>query len=966
MMQTKTGALFAALFCGGVLACAGDQVSDPFRAADVTWPRYECKGRTWRYLLTPEAQQLDATKDEPFAKDAGYGGIYCGSKQLSQSGARLFDFKAQAPAHRFVVEGPRAGADVLKRMHDVPFSVYEPTRRLVELPQDAIDVRALDRLVEEYPDTYLGAHYGEWDAGLLYRLPRKGSDLYKQFARNFRMPCGREELAQHFYDYWDSVIRVKGRRPIGFSGPCNLGHIGVERGSTLACIELTLEQSWRSMMMHPRGAGRQYGVPLSYYIAYFLGANRPDSTRPCETAGEDWGIAPNLAWRTVMLGYYQGCNYQMFESFPWGFVKKVKSEKEKGKGEARSTVLTENGKVLKRAYDFIRGPEGARGDFYAPILLLADWAHGHDGLNRRISIKDGWGPFANEVPPTTYDQFYQDVLDAISPDIPGCSKLTRWCADRQYQCGLVNSRLGDIFDVYIANPRTKGKELRADQLAKYAVVMSLGGIKWTDEMKRLVRDYVAAGGTFVNVEGERPVVKQKIGYGNVLTAPRDKTKLADFLLALQREVLPIGVVTECELVWNVMPDGSWRVCAVNNAGVEKHSDSSVTVYHDEFAQEVRFVPPKGRAVEIREVLEGDAPARGSCWKIPPGGVRVFEIRGLDVHAKTFDLSKVTDPDAPPYEFPLEFKHDSLCDYDVALIYADYDSDEVTVECFAKPLPTEAWKATGRKCLDGGPFMVGAGANGASLSFGPCWKDGNWCLKYGVDKAALWTVGPRADPNRFTKVAATLKDGVLHFFVDDREVFCEEGPILHPVGTAKCTFYNSFTFWRGASSFRLGHRFLGEIKDCHAYSKAIYPLKYEVKSKGEGEDATAAIQKAIDAAVEKTGEVVVKKGVYRVSQLQMRTGVTLHLEEGAVIRGDIIAKGITDFTLLGKGAVEGTVTLEGVQRATVRRLVISGEGARLTMKDSKNVVIENLKGAVIDKGNSTRVKVDGRFCADPYL
>ena len=86
-------------------------------------------------------------------------------------------------------------------MHDVPCTVYEPTRRLVELPQDAIDVRALDRLVEEYPDTCLGAHYGEWDAGLLYRLPRKGSDLYKQFARNFRMPCGREELAQNFYDY---------------------------------------------------------------------------------------------------------------------------------------------------------------------------------------------------------------------------------------------------------------------------------------------------------------------------------------------------------------------------------------------------------------------------------------------------------------------------------------------------------------------------------------------------------------------------------------------------------------------------------------------------------------------------------------------------------------------------------------------------------------------------------------------
>ena len=959
----KTGALLTALFFGGVLACAGDQVPDPFRSADVKWPTYEKKGRSWRYLLGPEAAEIEALRGEPFVKDAGFSWLYCGSRIESLDGSHLYGFKDEEPAYRFVVEELRAGKNVLRRMHDVPFLVYEPTRRLVEVPTKALDLRVLDRLAEEYPETYLGTIYGEWDAGLLYRLPRKGSDLYRQFARNFKMPCGREELAQHFYDYWDSVVRVKGSRPIGLSGPCNLNHIGVERGSTLALIELTLEQSWRSMMMHTRGSGRQYGVPLGFYIAYFLGAHTAD-TRPGSNRGENWGIAPNLVWRTILLGYYQGCNYQAFESFPWAFVKEVENKAKvegKGLGKAvKTTVLTENGKVLKKAYDFIRSPAGARGEFYAPILLLADWAHGHDGLNRRISIKDGWGPFANEVPPTTYDQFYQDVLDAISPNIPDCSKLTRWCADHQYQCGLVNSRLGDIFDVYIANPRTKGKELRAEQLAKYAVVMSLGGIKWTDEMKRLVRNYVAAGGTFVNVEGEPPVIKRKLGYGNVLTAPRDREKLADFLLGLQREVLPLRVKTECELVWNAMPDGSWRVCAVNNAGVEKHSDSSLTTYHDEFAQKVLFVPPKDGKVVIHEIMENDSPITGFCWKIPPGGVRIFEIQGAERHARIFDLSKIEDPNRPPYEFPLDFTHNNACDYDEAVICADYDSDEVTVECLAKPLPIEAWKATGRKYLDGAPFMVGAGANGASRNFGPCWKDGRWCLKYGIDKAALWTVGPRADPDRFTKVAATLKDGVVRFFVDDREVFCEEGPILHPDRTAKCTFYNTFTFWRGASSFRVGHRFLGEVKDCHAYSKAIYPLKYEVKLNGEGEEATAAIQKAIDAAVEKTGEVVVKRGVYKVSQLQMRTGVSLHLEEGAVIQGDIIAKGITDFTLLGKGAVEGTVAFEGVQRATVRRLVISGKGAQLTMKDSKNVIVEDSKLPAIDKGNSTRIRVDGKI------
>ena len=945
-------AVFAAFW--PVVAISGDLIPDSFRAVDVKWPQHELKDRSWRYLLGPEAQEMEVFKGEPFARDAGCCWLFCETRHVSFEGSSQYGFKDREPDHRFIVGEPRASKAVLERMHDVPFMVYEHTRRIVDLPTAACDIGVFDRLAGEYPETFLGAIYGEWDAGLLYRLRRKQSDLYKQFARRFKMPCGREELAQHFYDYWDEVARLKGPRPLGLSGPCNLGHISVERGSTMAFVELTLEQSWRAMMMHMRGAGRQFDVPLGYYVAYFLGAHTADTRAGYEARGENWGIAPNLAWRTILLGYYQGCNYQCFESFPWAFVKKV------GKADGGETIaFTENGEVLRRAYDFIRGPEGARGAFYAPILLLADWAHGHDGLNRRISIKDGWGPFASQCPPTIYDQFYQDVLDAISPAIPGSSKLTRWCADYEYQCGLVNSRLGDIFDIYIANPRTKGKELRADQLAKYPVVMSLGGIKWTDDMKRLLRDYVAAGGTFVDVEGETPVLKQKLGYGNVLTAPRDKAKLSDFLLRLQREVLPVGVDTECELVWNVMPDGSWRVCAANNAGVEKHSDSSETIYHDAFARELRFVPPRGRKVEIREVLAGEAPAKGLSWTIPPGGVRVFELKGLDCHAKAFDLSKIEDPDMLPYEFPLKFEHDSACDYDFARIRADYETDEVTVECLAKPKPLEAWLAEGRKNPDGAPFMVGSSADRTPVDFGPCWKEGRWCLKRGTN----WLMGPEADANRFTKLAATLKDGVLHFFVDDREVFGEAGPLLPPERTPKGTFYNCYTFWRGSASDRLGHRFLGEVKDCRAYTKAIYPFKYPAEkygAKGNGvADDTAAIQRAIDAAVENTGEVVLEKGAYKVSRLQMKTGVTLHLSEGAVLKGTLCANGVTDFTILGPGTIDGSVLFENSERGCVRRLRMKS-GGKCVVRGSKNIVFEDSASVDIDNCGSSRILVDGRL------
>jgi len=943
-------------------AAAWNPVADPFRAADVKWPQYEVKGRTWRYLLSPEAPSLDAMKDEPFAQDAGYNMVYCPGDWPEADGKHAFDFKDEEPKYSFIIKKPMVMPEVMKRMRDFPFTIYEWSRCVWDLPREKCDLTVYEDLVRDYPDTFLGAMHCEWDAGVLYFLPRKASDRYLDFAKHFKMPCSREELAQHFCDYVDIAAVPKGPRHIEQSGPCNLNHFACERGSAVAMMELTLEQSWRAMMMHTRGSGRQYGVPLSYYIAFFLGQHTADTRKGMsKSMGENWGIPPNLAYRTIMLGHYQGCNYQAFECFPWAFAKEV--EKADGSGK-KTTVLTENGLNLKRAYDFIRSPAGARGEFYAPILLLADWAHGHDGLNRRISLKDGWGPFANQVPPTIFDQFYQDVLDAISPGVPPYNDVSRYNADHQYQCCLVNSEVNDIFDLYIANPRTKGKELRADQLAKYSVVMSLGGIQWTDAMKKLVREYVAAGGTFVNVEGEELVIKRKLGYGNVLTAPRDAKKLGPFLKLLQRQVLPIEVSTDCELVWNVMPDGAWRVCAVNNKGVEKPPSESVEKYHEECFSWLRFFPPKDRTVEIRELLADQKPAEGTIWKIPPGAVRVFEVRGLDAHAKKIDLSKIEDPNKPPYEFPLDFKHNDTGNYDVAEIIADYDTDEVTVECLAKPLPVEEWKKKGHHAMDGSPIMVGQGWNMASKNFGPTWKDGFWCLKRNTDMYANWMKGQKADPNRFTKVAATLKDGVLHLFVDDKEVFSEEGPVLHPERTPKCTFYNLFTFWRGTSSFRTGWRFLGEVKECHAYSKAIYPLKYDVKAygaKGDGQtDDTAAIQKAIDAAVEKTGEVVLKAGEYRVSTLRMKTGVTLHLEEGAAVKGAVLASGVTDFTILGAGTVEGTVTFEDVQRAIVRRLGVFGEGAKLVLRDSKNVVIEDAHVGTIDSRSSQRILVDGKL------
>jgi polygalacturonase len=82
--------------------------------------------------------------------------------------------------------------------------------------------------------------------------------------------------------------------------------------------------------------------------------------------------------------------------------------------------------------------------------------------------------------------------------------------------------------------------------------------------------------------------------------------------------------------------------------------------------------------------------------------------------------------------------------------------------------------------------------------------------------------------------------------------------------------------------------------------------------------TAPIQAAIDhVAAAGGGEVLVPKGVYRVTALRLKSGVTLRLDEGAILRPSresadygeeklptVGAEGATNIAVVGKGVVEG--------------------------------------------------------------
>jgi len=990
-------------------------VSDPFRAADVKWPKHECMGRTWRYLLEPAAFSMNGLKDEAFVQDAGVYPITPPSTLHGDRAGKMFEFSDDPNAKRFVVSEPTIPSNILARIKDHPFQFYEASRCHMGLKHEECDLRVYDRFVKEYPDTYLGCCFGEWNSRVIYFLPRKQSAHYKDFVREFPLPWTRDGFYRNFLAYWDMAAGQKGPRVWGMSGPCNLTAIGVERGSTTAALEITCDGNWRELMMFTYGAGRQFDVPLQYYIALFLGgvtANaNPDDVRT--GMGEDWGIPPNLVYRTVMLGYYMGCNYQTFECFPWGFAKGHPTDWKTEK----KVVLTGNGRAAKRAYEFIRSPAGERGEFYAPILFLVDRAHGHDGLCSSPSVKTGEGVFSNEFPPTAADQFMEDVLGLMANRTRGVQPYERDGKVNpvaEYQYGLYNSPFADIFDVAIANPVTPGKELRLDQLEKYPVVFSMGGIQWDQGLIDRLAAYVEQGGTFVAPAGEMCPVK-KSGLGNVVSAPREPEKLREFMLQLQREVLPCSYRGECESVWNVMPDGSWRVCLVNNAGVSKLVKGTEETFHKEFTKTVTFALPNGATA--KELMTGKT---GNVVTLPPGEVRVLEIKGLEKHALRTARASRADAEGraregtstteaapkkvarliPPFEFPIEEKFKKYGLYnEVATFREDWESDEITIEVMAKPQPKEYWAEMWKKEQhppQGGVFGV---CGSVYMMFSIMWWNNHWWVRegWGVDS---WIGGPEADPSRYTKLAVTLKDKYLHFFVDDKEVFTGKGAKYWEIGTTKDLFNHCFCFHRGSDNFMDSskHYYLGEAKDYHAYSEAVYPLRYVVekkvenaggdvgeklpegferfdgdavgkvamKAKAEGADDTATIQKTIDAAVEKTGEVVLRKGSYKVSQLQLRTGVTLHLEEGASIVQSptsntqplLLAKDITDFAILGKGTVEGDVLFENVDRGCVRRLKMAD--GKLIVKSSKNIVFEDCATVTIDNQGSSRILVDGKL------
>jgi len=548
---------------------------------------------------------------------------------------------------------------------------------MLGLGADNFDAASWNKFLHDYRDTYMGFCLGEWDSGFFHQVVLKWSEELEQYG--ISQYTTRREAEAMLRTYWDNRKQALPGPIWGLSGQLNYPQYGAAWGGNIVAMELagnSPDFPHRSNLLFTRGGARQYDKPWLMYLAYYVGSATADSKSKGNAqwpSGLDYGIAPSLGRRLFYMCYYQGVTFLTFESQPWG---QVKQEVANG-----PCSLTENGKAIKDIYEWAHSEKGRRGTCYTPILFLMDYWHGHDEWRRGKE----WNTWYRSIPFTDGDYMAEHFLRTIDPFYG-----TRYDAP-PFSANLHNSRLGDIFDLFFANP-PEGS-VKQSLLSKYPVVIPLDDIAISTELAGKLKDYVKEGGTLllnsaqcneelsseeflgldlltnsvaedgmsirkvkltqaqallVSSNGLPLLTKNAFGKGHVLlTTPpfllmKDKQAanplIEQILLRLQAEVLPVSVEGDIQFLFNKLADGTWRIVLINNKGVLKKENESVETRDPAYATAVRITAPaKGKFTELmaqeRLKEERAADKKIVMLTVPPGEVRILEVKNLPA-AKT--------------------------------------------------------------------------------------------------------------------------------------------------------------------------------------------------------------------------------------------------------------------------------------------------------------------------------------------
>ena len=900
-----------------------------------------------RYL--PARATLRVSAPQPFSRvrilsGTRNGGCVAGVKNASRpaevsvkggvceialaEGTTAFTCQLVSAPLRYVCSGIRGEDRLGPRLACAPWYSFLRVGRWdwPSAPKDFVDVSALAGIGAKYDETYLGSEDGEWDANFLQKLNHSpgNNEFFLDLQYDMKLPCSRDELIANLSKRWEQLRNLNGPRYFSVSGGLNFMPVACDGGAVLAALEQSGERrglSHRLSLMYMLGASRQFNVPTLHNTAYYAGGSTADSRPMYKLSkdgklGTDFGQAPSLSRRNFYIFYYMGGNYLDFESQPAGQTELDENGK--------TYHLTENGKAIRDIFEWTRNPEGVRGDWYAPVLLLADRTYGDDQARPMWTRRSA---FYGLYPAEDADIMNEYVMRSISP-LEGA--LTRFTDPSTCGC-LDNSPLGDIFAFHMSNPLKHG-EIHLEQLLRYPVTVLPGRFVWSESLANRLKAYVGAGGTLVlttaqagpylndpgflgaevsektfeedglvlnrvqpapgarvlmKTTGGAPlVVAKRYGAGQVdlIASPylrraesvaQDPKKAVEkylphnqiktILAEIQKAVLPVRAEGDCEAVYNLAPDGTWRVLVVNNRGISKNPGSSVEEHFPEYTADVTLHLPKGAVSE--EVRSGARPAKTVetaagmevTFKVPPAGVFVFKLAGVKIPqapapkavfepVKGFTAARAAASKRPNDGYlydPADFRypektpeligewkgangmkdssghgHDlklegCMCadgvmkcgtghSYAHTAFKVEYPVHEGTVEAWVKPsADKKAFFSGGSREHQGGVFNI-AGERLMVL-----YSDGRWQASHLVENRRADIVGPEAKPE-WTHLALTFKDAVLRFYVNGEEVKGPDGPIRQTFPHGVNSFQNHLAVTVGSLAPQWGYHFRGEI------------------------------------------------------------------------------------------------------------------------------------------------------------
>ena len=705
-----------------------------------------------------------------------------------------------------------------------------------------VDRESIKRFRKKYPN-FIPEQLGEFGANFFQKRYHKSkAGLESDSTKVAPIDKNRYEAADTLRKLWTVYYDMFGGVNMLEGGLWTMPYF-YEWGAGLTIPEAFNEaarySSNRHLLTFARGGSRQYNKPFGFYQTVFGSATYANSIYSEEEAhrlakakkmqyhpGEDFGVSASYHLRLLMLAYYAGSTVQQFEGEPGGYAKRHKDN---------SWTLTNNGKSLKKVYDWVSSPKGKRGTFYSPILLLNDYHSGNwDWRQNKNGPWNVWYMYPYE----DGDYMLRHLLNQLDPPIGDFAKM------QEFSNGMRNSDLGDIYDVFFANAPSGA--VTTEELGKYPVVLLLGDIRPVPGLTENLQQYVRDGGTVVLNSAQLKVLPAKFagirtnnkyvlsnnmkilevfpdgaeilakdtcglplvtryrnGKGSVVLATpyhllnvNNKKECLPILPALlkklQSEVLPVSLKGDILFCFNKMSGNDWKLILINNKGTFKEPMRSKEKFFPEYAKKVTFSLPAGAsAKELRLNLPVKVQNGQAEIVVPPGDVAVVELKNIPFSDSPINSKTITRKPSDPLKPAMNLNPKILIDspkadggYQIntqrrgdALYLPGKDSGVIYTTPKMKQMPMQEG---GYSCFAKPDPLT---TNKKQIVISNEYTridivDGHWQLFFYDLKQLQHLRGPKVDTSKWTHVAMTWKHGQAHFYVDGKEVISEKGPLLY--------------------------------------------------------------------------------------------------------------------------------------------------------------------------------------------